>query len=430
MFQKQIQLLLLFSSFSFYSIGQVVQGNSRSILYGTIKQQQFNRSGNIDPVARSGAGIGIHAIRSVKDKLDLSYSLSGTFTDAALKQEAEREKRLFFTGAFATRFRFFNPQDAVQPYLSAGAALSYYHGNWGGYAIPGLGMQARYKEVYFLVHLQYQVALSPAFRSYVSYGLGIGGVLKRQKGGALPKTEPIQRMAVNDRDGDGIEDLLDQCPDMPGLAIFKGCPDSDGDGIPDIEDRCPVIKGLAKYNGCPPPDTDGDGISDEQDSCVTVPGFNKYNGCPVPDTDGDGINDEEDVCITIPGVRALKGCPPIQADMIARLHKAARNVFFHTGSYEILPASIPALTVVTGILKKNKELKLVVEGHTDNRGDSAANVILSERRAMAIVEYLKQHGIEGDRLSAQGYGDTHPEQRNDTPAGRAINRRVVFNLFY
>jgi outer membrane protein OmpA-like peptidoglycan-associated protein len=420
----------LFSSFSFYSKGQVVQGSSRSILYGTIQRQQFHRSSTIDTVARSREGIGIHAIRSVKDKLDLSYSLSGTFTDAALKQEAEREKRLFFTGAFATRFRFLSPQDAVQPYLSAGAALSYYHGNWGGYAIPGLGMQARYKEVYFLVHLQYQVALSPAFRSYVSYGLGIGGVLKRQKGEGLPKTNPIQRIAVNDRDGDGIEDPLDQCPDVPGLAIFKGCPDSDGDGIPDIEDRCPVIKGLAKYNGCPPPDTDGDGISDEQDSCVTVPGFIKYNGCPVPDTDGDGINDEEDVCISLPGVREYKGCPPVPAETITKLKKAARNVFFKTGSYEILPASFPALAVVKDILKENSALKLLIEGHTDNRGDSAANVVLSQQRALAVSAYFTQQGIAAERLNAKGYGDQLPEKSNETAAGRAANRRVVFKLFY
>jgi len=81
------------------------------------------------------------------------------------------------------------------------------------------------------------------------------------------------------------------------LASLKGCPDRDGDGIADIDDKCPDVKGLARYQGCPIPDTDKDGINDEEDKCPTVPGVARYQGCPIPDTDGDGVNDEEDKCI-------------------------------------------------------------------------------------------------------------------------------------
>src|SRR6185503_6661878 len=70
--------------------------------------------------------------------------------------------------------------------------------------------------------------------------------------------------------------------------------DSDGDGINDDVDKCPTVFGLAKYDGCPIPDSDGDGIDDEKDKCPTVAGLAKYDGCPAPDRDNDGINDDED----------------------------------------------------------------------------------------------------------------------------------------
>ena len=74
-----------------------------------------------------------------------------------------------------------------------------------------------------------------------------------------------------DTDGDGIYDDYDECPEVPGLEEFNGCPDSDSDGIQDSEDDCPMEAGLAEYNGCP--DSDGDGISDNKDRCPNVAGL-------------------------------------------------------------------------------------------------------------------------------------------------------------
>jgi hypothetical protein len=107
-----------------------------------------------------------------------------------------------------------------------------------------------------------------------------------------------------DRDGDGIYDKDDTCPDQPGVLEYEGCPipDTDGDGINDKEDKCPTVKGVLEYEGCPIPDTDGDGINDKEDKCPTVFGVIEYQGCPIPDTDGDGINDKEDKCPTVFGV--------------------------------------------------------------------------------------------------------------------------------
>lgn len=116
-----------------------------------------------------------------------------------------------------------------------------------------------------------------------------------------------------DRDGDGVSDKKDACPDTPGLATFAGCPDTDSDGITDSTDDCPNVAGLASFNGCP--DTDGDGIADKNDNCPEVAGAASTNGCP--DADGDGIIDIEDQCPNVPGLRGMNGCPDSDNDGIA-----------------------------------------------------------------------------------------------------------------
>lgn len=123
-----------------------------------------------------------------------------------------------------------------------------------------------------------------------------------------------------DRDGDGVVDSLDKCPDEKGSIQYDGCPipDSDNDGIADDSDACPTIPGLAKYRGCPPSDRDGDKINDEDDNCPDVPGVARYDGCPVGDRDRDGVNDDDDKCIDVAGPAVNSGCPEAK-----RIHKSS-----------------------------------------------------------------------------------------------------------
>ena len=113
-----------------------------------------------------------------------------------------------------------------------------------------------------------------------------------------------------DKDKDGIADKKDECPDVPGIAEFNGCPDRDGDHVPDKSDICPDIPGLPAFNGCP--DRDGDGIVDSQDICPDEPGLPEFNGCP--DKDGDKIMDKDDECPDVPGLPDFKGCPDRDGD--------------------------------------------------------------------------------------------------------------------
>ena len=79
-------------------------------------------------------------------------------------------------------------------------------------------------------------------------------------------------------------------------------------------------------------------------------------------------------------------------------------------------------------MKENPSYKLRIDGHTDAQGDDDKNMQLSKDRASAVKKYLTDNGVESDRLSAFGYGETKPKATNDTAAGRAENRRVEFTV--
>ena len=227
-----------------------------------------------------------------------------------------------------------------------------------------------------------------------------------------------------DSDGDGISDPLDICPNIPGVATLDGCPDADGDGITDADDACPELAGSEDTNGCP--DTDGDGIVDPQDKCPFVVGTDTYSGCP--DTDGDGIGDGDDACPSNAGPASNDGCPVIAESDLATLELAMSNVRFRTNSDEILTISYPIMDEVAEIMTRYPNYNLTISGYTDNVGNAAANQSLSERRARSCYQYLLVKGISRDRISHAGFGETNPIEANDTPTGRARNRRVEFEL--
>lgn len=102
-----------------------------------------------------------------------------------------------------------------------------------------------------------------------------------------------------------------------------------------------------------------------------------------------------------------------------------QGIYFDVGSDRIRPESTPTLKLIGDMLTEHPELKLTVEGHTDNTGNAASNQTLSEKRAQAIVAYLTSTGgVAPARLIAQGLGASKPAKSNDTSEGRQQNRRV------
>jgi outer membrane protein OmpA-like peptidoglycan-associated protein/Mg-chelatase subunit ChlD len=105
---------------------------------------------------------------------------------------------------------------------------------------------------------------------------------------------------------------------------------------------------------------------------------------------------------------------------------ALLNINFDTNKWDIKPASKEALDNVLRLLKSRPTLQIALHGHTDNVGDDAKNMELSQKRANAVKDYLVKQGIEAGRIVATGFGEEKPIATNDTPAGRALNRRTEF----
>ena len=105
-----------------------------------------------------------------------------------------------------------------------------------------------------------------------------------------------------------------------------------------------------------------------------------------------------------------------------------KNVFFDSRSYSLKSESTTELNKLYDLLKKNKNLRIEIGGHTDNIGDDDYNMKLSKDRARAVMDYLVKKGIDKSRLSAKGYGETHPVGDNSTDEGRAQNRRTEIKV--
>ncbi len=280
------------------------------------------------------------------------------------------------------------------------------------------------------------------------FGLGAGPGLTRGLGAPAVRVLASVEWAPSvdeDRDGDGVFDRDDACPDIPGPRSAdpreNGCPvkDRDRDGVLDNVDACPDLYGLPsedpKRNGCPPPgDRDADGVFDDVDACPDVPGIKTddphTNGCPG-DTDGDGILDNEDACPRAKGPRnddpEKNGCPIVRIE--SGQIKILERIEFATDSARILPVSEGLMRAVREMIQTHPELKRIsVEGHTDNVGGAEYNLKLSRARAASVVKWLVDNGVDPHRLTSQGFGLERPIDVNTTAEGRQRNRRVEFHI--
>jgi len=104
------------------------------------------------------------------------------------------------------------------------------------------------------------------------------------------------------------------------------------------------------------------------------------------------------------------------------------NIFFESGSFELLDKSQTELDKLVDFMQDNAEIKIEISGHTDDVGADAANQTLSQKRAGAVLAYLTNAGIAQERLEAKGYGETQPVASNDSDENRALNRRIEFEI--
>ena len=180
------------------------------------------------------------------------------------------------------------------------------------------------------------------------------------------------RIKVTDRDSDGVEDVDDLCPDVPGDILANGCPDFDKDGIPDNYDLCPHLFGTKENQGCP-----------------------------------ELTSEEEDI-----------------------LTKALGDLIFDFDKAEMKYSSYNTLTDLTVLMHKNPSMYLIIEGHTSSEGTSEYNLSLSARRTKTVHKFFIERGLDKNRMIIDFYGEDNPLNTNTTESERAENRRVEFHIKY
>jgi outer membrane protein OmpA-like peptidoglycan-associated protein len=399
----------------------------------------------------------------------LAFSILGGY-NGFVTDDVEGLRDLFVGAGFRLRFLANRGgalnEEGGNPWgnLWLDAHISYHHydlDHHGGFNV-GLGYEfSLAKDFNFGPYGRFQYTPWGGGLEYTMFAVGVQFSL----GGQL---EP------DDRDGDGVLDDDDECPDeaedKDGFEDDDGCPDADNDqdGILDGDDECPDLAGVADKNGCPDDDVDRDGIKNDVDKCPDdaedKDEFEDDDGCPDTDNDQDGVLDADDKCLNEAedkdGFEDDDGCPDADNDQdgildandqcpnepetvnekddedgcpdLVRVEggqiKILQKVYFATAKDKILERSFPVLEEVAAVIKLKAEIKVRVEGHTDDKGNDKRNQSLSERRAASVVKFLVEQGVEEERLMAEGKGETVPIADNKTADGRAQNRRVEFHI--
>jgi hypothetical protein len=219
-----------------------------------------------------------------------------------------------------------------------------------------------------------------------------------------------------------------------GALDPDGCPaaDRDGDGVPDHRDFCPDnpedLDGWEDEDGCPDPDDDGDGVPDDDDACPREPGPPEARGCPVVDRDRDGIADAVDRCPdapeTVNDYLDDDGCPDVAPRAIRVGPEGVALLTPITFADDAVAGGFDALDDLAALLGDAPALRLALHVHTEALDTPALALELSRRRARALRDYLIERGADPLRIEAIGFGSERPLDTNRTAAGRERNRRV------
>jgi OmpA-OmpF porin, OOP family len=406
-----------------FATAQKIRSTSLSKVLG---DKQWSKVKDMSP------GLAFTYFKGLTNHIDFAGTLGGSFVRYPIPNHNFLSDKFLLEADATMNFKMLTEKYWIQPYVIAGIGAHMYGGKYFGAFLPtGLGLKVNFfDDAHLFVTTQYRVPVTKQTAEYHFFNqFGIAGRIGKKN---EPELKPLPPAPPADTDKDGIIDSLDKCPTVPGLQKYDGCPvpDTDKDGINDEEDKCPAVSGLARYQGCPVPDTDKDNINDEEDKCPTQAGPISNQGCPFVDTDGDGIADPDDKCPNLFGTPENQGCPAIKEEVVKKVNYAANNIYFATGKFILLSRSFKGLDEVVKLMKDDAQLKISIEGHTDDVGSDASNMKLSESRANAVKAYFVKKGIDAERINSAGFGETQPIEDNKTAAGRQKNRRVELKLSY
>jgi len=235
------------------------------------------------------------------------------------------------------------------------------------------------------------------------------GFMPAKDGGATAIYEAM--IGLGTRFGEPPETVKEIPPPTKVVVVVPPPdPDRDGDGIPDRLDHCPdqpeTKNGIEDEDGCPEADPDGDGIVGKADKCPDqaedFDHFQDEDGCPDPDNDQDGILDAQDKCPDQPetknGFDDDDGCPDEIPAVVAASFEAAGAVRFDAGRARLSEAAKASLAKVLVQLRAHPTMHVVVTGHPDKPGDKSE--ALAKKRAEVVKWYLVEQGVPADQLES------------------------------
>ena len=261
-----------------------------------------------------------------------------------------------------------------------------------------------------------------------------------------------------DRDGDGIINRKDKCPKIPGLPEFNGCPDNDGDGIPDLEDKCPDEPGEKLNNGCPEKDEalDENNLKSDKNKelqlGVVSSTFSKNTTNTKEESGNQGVlaennsmsNKNKELQLEVVSSAFSKNTTNTKQESNNQIGKDISNIsflinkkldenriiYFPAGSIKILgKKNLVKLRGIFKLITNQKDLKVLLEGHSSDDGDSLSNLELSRDRAIIIKQTLIDLGTDPGRIKIKALGEEEPIFDNKSINGDRFNRSVLITLY-
>ncbi len=205
--------------FSFHDFRSAANVRATS-LSSAIRNNQFGKISEMSP------GLGLTYLEGIHKHFDVSITLSGSFLDYPFETRPQYNKDNFLLeGDVSLRGKMFSNKSWISPYLQLGVGSSFYSGYYAAFIPAGGGLQLSFfDEAYFLVNAQYRIPVTSMASYHFFYSIGVAGKIGRKK--VKKKLQqvvlPVRDMA--DRDGDGVPDVEDVCPDTKGSVVNKGCP--------------------------------------------------------------------------------------------------------------------------------------------------------------------------------------------------------------
>lgn len=287
----------------------------------------------------------------------------------------------FFAGVSSF---FFHDKELAQPYITGGFGMNYFNQHFLPSLPAGAGIEFRIsKDIIGQINIMHWFSLNHRSESKTSFGLNFLGV--------LPVKSQKKKMEIK-------------------TILFNYVKDTDGDGIPDLEDECPDLPGFIKYNGCPFSNAKNLNYNIVLSSVIEI----NTSKIKFPALKNTVIQFKMDKQRSVQLIN----------DEISILSK---NIHFETASSALNVGSYFILDQISSILKLSSEL-IIISGHTDNEGTESYNMELSFKRANTVKNYLIEKGIYPERISTNGFGANLPIESNESSEGREKNRRVEIKL--